>query len=472
MENINLIYPELFLTVSLLVLLLVGVFKTNSFAFVSKFSSVVILLTIPMIYINDNISVKLFSNNYLIDEFSSFLKILILGASAFALFFTNQYIKDNKIDKFEYPILILTAILGMFVMVSSNNLIGLYLGIELQSLSLYVLAALNRDSTKSTEAGVKYFVLGALSSGLLLYGCSLIYGFTGSTNYYAIAENFTSSNLPLSFGLVFIIVGLAFKISAVPFHMWTPDVYEGAPTSVTAFFALAPKVAGFGAIIRILYIAFGNILNEWQSILIFISVASMILGAVAAIGQSNIKRLMAYSSISHMGYALAGVATGINEGISSSILYIFLYVVMNIGSFVCIILMKRKNVYLENIRDLSGLSKNHPVIAFSFTVILFSLAGIPPLAGFFAKFYVFMAVIKSNLFALAIIGLITSVISAFYYLRIIKIIYFDPEQEKFDPITSKGIRFSLAFSTLLILFYFLNPSILNYFVSIASKAIQ
>jgi NADH-quinone oxidoreductase subunit N len=472
MENINLIYPELFLTVSLLVLLLVGVFKTNSFAFVSKFSSVVILLTIPMIYINDNISVKLFSNNYLIDEFSSFLKILILGASAFALFFTNQYIKDNKIDKFEYPILILTAILGMFVMVSSNNLIGLYLGIELQSLSLYVLAALNRDSIKSTEAGVKYFVLGALSSGLLLYGCSLIYGFTGSTNYYAIAENFTSSNLPLSFGLVFIIVGLAFKISAVPFHMWTPDVYEGAPTSVTAFFALAPKVAGFGAIIRILYIAFGNILNEWQSILIFISVASMILGAVAAIGQSNIKRLMAYSSISHMGYALAGVATGINEGISSSILYIFLYVVMNIGSFVCIILMKRKNVYLENIRDLSGLSKNHPVIAFSFTVILFSLAGIPPLAGFFAKFYVFMAVIKSNLFALAIIGLITSVISAFYYLRIIKIIYFDPEQEKFDPITSKGIRFSLAFSTLLILFYFLNPSILNYFVSIASKAIQ
>ena len=455
-----------------MLLMLVGVFKTNSFAFVSKFSSVVILLTIPMIYINDNISVKLFSNNYLIDEFSSFLKILIVGASAFALFFTNQYIKDNKIDKFEYPILILTAILGMFVMVSSNNLIGLYLGIELQSLSLYVLAALNRDSIKSTEAGVKYFVLGALSSGLLLYGCSLIYGFTGSTNYYAIAENFTSSNLPLSFGLVFIIVGLAFKISAVPFHMWTPDVYEGAPTSVTAFFALAPKVAGFGAIIRILYIAFGNILNEWQSILIFISVASMILGAVAAIGQSNIKRLMAYSSISHMGYALAGVATGINEGISSSILYIFLYVVMNIGSFVCIILMKRKNVYLENIRDLSGLSKNHPVIAFSFTVILFSLAGIPPLAGFFAKFYVFMAVIKSNLFALAIIGLITSVISAFYYLRIIKIIYFDPEQEKFDPITSKGIRFSLAFSTLLILFYFLNPSILNYFVSIASKAIQ
>ena len=472
MDNINLIYPELFITISLLSLLMLGVFKKNSFLVVSKLSSIVLLLTIPLIYINDNTSEKLFNNNYLIDEFSSFLKILILGSSAFALFFTNQYIKDNKIDKFEYPILILTAILGMFVMVSSNNLIGLYLGIELQSLSLYVLAALNRDSVKSTEAGIKYFVLGALSSGLLLYGCSLVYGFTGSTNYYVIAENYTSSNLALSFGLVFILVGLAFKISAVPFHMWTPDVYEGSPTSVTAFFALAPKVAGFGAIIRILYIAFGNVVNEWQTILIFISIASMILGAVAAIGQTNIKRLMAYSSISHMGYALAGVTTGTNEGISSSILYIFLYVVMNIGSFVCIILMKRKTVYLENIRDLSGLSKNHPVIAFSFTVILFSLAGIPPLAGFFAKFYVFMAVIKSNLFALAIIGLITSVVSAFYYLRIIKIIYFDPEQEKFDPITSKGIRFSLAFSTLLILFYFLNPSSLTYFVNIASKAIQ
>ena len=472
MENLNLIYPELFIGISMLILLLVGVFKKNSFNLVSKFTSLTLLAAIPMVYINDSVSAKLFGDNYLIDGLSSFLKILILGSSAFVLSFSNQYIKDTKINQFEYPILIIAATLGMFVMVSSNNLIGLYLGIELQSLSLYVLAALNRDSVKSTEAGVKYFVLGALSSGLLLYGCSLIYGFTGSTNYYTIATNFDSHNIALLFGLVFILVGLAFKISAVPFHMWTPDVYEGAPTSVTAFFALAPKVAGFGAIIRILYVAFGNVFHEWQTILIFISVASMILGAVAAIGQTNIKRLMAYSSISHMGYGLAGLATGINEGVSASILYIFLYVVMNIGSFVCIIIMKRKNIYLENIRDLSGLSKNHPVIAFSFTVILFSLAGIPPLAGFFAKFYIFMAVVKANLFALAIIGLIASVISAFYYLRIIKIIYFDPEQEKFDSITSNGIRVSLAFSTLLILFYFLNPSILNYFANIAAKAIQ
>ena len=472
MENINLIYPELFIAITLLALLMLGVFKKNSFNIVSKFTSFALLLAIPIVFINDSSSLKLFSDNYAIDELSSFLKILILGSSAFALFFTNQYIKDNKIDQFEYPVLIVAAILGMFVMVSSNNLIGLYLGIELQSLSLYVLASLNRDSTKSTEAGVKYFVLGALSSGLLLYGCSLVYGFTGSTNYYTIAENFNSGNIALLFGLVFILVGLAFKISAVPFHMWTPDVYEGAPTSVTAFFALAPKVAGFGALIRILYVAFENIFVEWQSILIFISVASMILGAVAAIGQTNIKRLMAYSSISHMGYALAGLTTGIQEGVSASLLYIFIYVVMNIGSFACIIIMKRKNIYLENIRDLSGLSKNHPVIAFSLTVILFSLAGIPPLAGFFAKFYIFMAVVKSELIILAIIGLLTSVISAFYYLRIIKIMYFDPEQEKFDPITSKGIQISLSFSTLLILFYFLNPSILNYFVNIASKAIQ
>ncbi len=472
MDNLNLIYPELFIGISLMVLLIVGVFKKNSFNLISKFTALSLLVAIPMVYINDNVSVKLFSNNYIIDELSSFLKILILASSAFALFFTNQYIKDNKIDQFEYPILIMSAILGMFVMVSSNNLIGLYLGIELQSLSLYVLASLNRDSVKSTEAGVKYFVLGALSSGLLLYGCSLIYGFTGSTNYYIIAENFDSRNLGLLFGLVFILIGLAFKISAVPFHMWTPDVYEGAPTSVTAFLALAPKVAGFGAIIRILYVAFGNVFVEWQIILIFISVASMILGAVAAIGQTNIKRLMAYSSISHMGYGLAGLATGIDEGVSASILYIFLYVVMNIGSFVCILIMKRKNIYFENIRDLSGLSKNHPVIAFSFTIFLFSLAGIPPLAGFFAKFYIFLAVIKAELFALAVIGLVTSVISAFYYLKIIKIIYFDPEQEKFDSITSKGIKASLTFSTLLILFYFLNPSILNYFVNIASKAVQ
>ncbi|NCW79906.1 MAG: NADH-quinone oxidoreductase subunit NuoN, partial [Pelagibacteraceae bacterium] len=423
MENLNLIYPEIFLSLLTIGLLMLGVFKENSFNLIIRFSSIGLLLLIPVVYINNDISNELFSQNYLVDSFSIFMKILILGSSAIALFFTNEYIKNSSINQFEYPILVLTSILGMFVMVSSNNLMGLYLGIELQSLSLYVLASLNRDSIKSTEAGVKYFVLGALSSGLLLYGCSLIYGFTGSTNYYIIAKSFDANNLALLFGLVFILVGLAFKISAVPFHMWTPDVYEGSPTSVTAFFALAPKVAGMAAIIRILYVPFGNIVIEWQTILIFISVASMILGAVAAIGQSNIKRLMAYSGISHMGYALAGLVTGTKDGVASTILYVLIYVVMSIGSFVCILVMKRKNIYLENIRDLSGLSKNHPLVALSFVVILFSLAGIPPLAGFFAKFYIFMAVVKVEFYTLAVIGLVTSVISAFYYLRIIKIIY-------------------------------------------------
>lgn len=472
MENLNLIYPEIFLSLLTIGLLMLGVFKENSFNLIIRFSSIGLLLLIPVVYINNDISNELFSQNYLVDSFSIFMKILILGSSAIALFFTNEYIKNSSINQFEYPILVLTSILGMFVMVSSNNLMGLYLGIELQSLSLYVLASLNRDSIKSTEAGVKYFVLGALSSGLLLYGCSLIYGFTGSTNYYIIAKSFDANNLALLFGLVFILVGLAFKISAVPFHMWTPDVYEGSPTSVTAFFALAPKVAGMAAIIRILYVPFGNIVIEWQTILIFISVASMILGAVAAIGQSNIKRLMAYSGISHMGYALAGLVTGTKDGVASTILYVLIYVVMSIGSFVCILVMKRKNIYLENIRDLSGLSKNHPLVALSFVVILFSLAGIPPLAGFFAKFYIFMAVVKVEFYTLAVIGLVTSVISAFYYLRIIKIIYFDPSQEKFDSISSNGIKFSLAFSTLIILFYFLNPSIFTFFTNIATAAIK
>ena len=472
MENLNLIYPEIFLSLLTIGLLMLGVFKENSFNLIIRFSSIGLLLLIPVVYINNDISNELFSQNYLVDSFSIFMKILILGSSAIALFFTNEYIKNSSINQFEYPILVLTSILGMFVMVSSNNLMGLYLGIELQSLSLYVLASLNRDSIKSTEAGVKYFVLGALSSGLLLYGCSLIYGFTGSTNYYIIAKSFDANNLALLFGLVFILVGLAFKISAVPFHMWTPDVYEGSPTSVTAFFALAPKVAGMAAIIRILYVPFGNIVIEWQTILIFISVASMILGAVAAIGQSNIKRLMAYSGISHMGYALAGLVTGTKDGVASTILYVLIYVVMSIGSFVCILVMKRKNIYLENIRDLSGLSKNHPLVALSFVVILFSLAGIPPLAGFFAKFYIFVAVVKVEFYTLAVIGLVTSVISAFYYLRIIKIIYFDPSQEKFDPINSNGIKFSLVFSTLVILFYFLNPSIFTFFTNIATAAIK
>ena len=317
-----------------------------------------------------------------------------------------------------------------------------------------------RDNERSTESGLKYFVLSALASGLLLYGCSLIYGFTGSTNFEIISEKLIEENTGAVFGVVFIIVGLAFKVSAVPFHMWTPDVYEGSPTSVTSFFALVPKIAALTVFIRFMYVPFINVISHWQTIIIFLSIASMVLGAVAAIGQSNIKRLMAYSSIGHMGYALAGLAPGTNAGIQSTIVYLTIYLVMNLGAFGCIFMMKRENVFYENIKDLSGLSKNHPLLALSFLIILFSLAGIPPLAGFFAKFYIFMAVIEVKMFALAIIGLVTTVVSAFYYLRIIKIIYFDKPKKPFEESSDWGLKFSLILSSILILLYFVYPSIL------------
>jgi NADH-quinone oxidoreductase subunit N len=364
------------------------------------------------------------------------------------------------INKIEYPILILSATLGMMIMISSYDLIVFYMGLELQSLSLYVLASFNRDNYRSSEAGLKYFVLGALSSGLLLYGCSLIYGFSGSTNFDLIAQNIDQLNTGSIFGIVFILVGLAFKVSAVPFHMWAPDVYEGSPTSVTTFFAIVPKVAALTVFIRFLYVPFINVIGQWQMIIIFISLASMILGAVAAIGQTNIKRLLAYSSIGHMGYALAGLATESNEGIQGTVIYLSIYLLMNLGIFSCIFMMRRKDVFYEDIQDLSGLSKNHPIISFCLLVLLFSLAGIPPLAGFFAKFYIFMSVIKAEMYTFAIMGLITTVISAFYYLRIIKIIYFDESKEMFEIEQNFGLRISLALSTIIILVYFIYPSLL------------
>ena len=383
----------------------------------------------------------------------------------FVLFSSRDYVKCIGIDKIEYPIIILASTLGMILMISSYDLIVFYLGLELQSLSLYILASFKRENEKSTEAGLKYFVLSALASGLLLYGCSLIYGFTGSTNFEIISTNLDEANTGAVFGIVFIIVGLAFKVSAVPFHMWTPDVYEGSPTSVTSFFALVPKIAAISVFIRFMYVPFINVINQWQTIVIFLSIASMILGAVAALGQNNIKRLMAYSTIGHMGYALAGLAVGSNQGIQSTIIYLTIYLVMNLGAFGCIFMMKRENVFYENINDLSGLSKNHPMLAFSFLIILFSLAWIPPLAGFFAKFYIFMAVIEVKMYALAIIGLLTTVISAFYYLRIVKVIYFDKPKKPFDESYDWGLKGSLILSTILILIYFIYPSIFTNVVS-------
>ena len=445
LNNLNILLPEIFLTLSIFSILMIGVFIKESFNLIFNLSSAIILFTIAIILNSSNETEKIFLDSFTRDSFSNFFKILILIASLFVLNTSKVFIIDNKIGKFEYPIIILLSILGMFFMVSSNDIILFYLGLELQSLSLYILASIDRDNLRSSESGIKYFVLSALSSGLLLYGCSLLYGFTGSTNFDLIADQLIKDNTGAVFAMVFVLVGLAFKVSAVPFHMWTPDVYEGAPTSITSYFAVVPKVAGLAVLIKFMFIPFSNILSEWQLIIIFISIASMILGAVAAIVQKNIKRLLAYSSIGHVGYALAGVATGVISGYESSIIYISIYVVMNIGAFSCLYLLKKDGEYRENISDLSGLSKKQPLLAISFLVILFSLAGIPPLAGFFAKFYVFTAVIEQKMYALAIIGLLTTVISAFYYLRIIKIMYFD------ESISEGIINFQISFQSKIIL---------------------
>jgi len=393
------------------------------------------------------------------------MKILTLLFCLLVLLSSKTYLKINNIEKIEYLVIILASVLGMILMISAYDLILFYLGLELQSLCLYILASFKRENEQSTEAGLKYFVLSALATGLLLYGCSLIYGFTGSTNFETISNNLDSQNSGAVFGIVFVIIGLAFKVSAVPFHMWTPDVYEGSPTSVTSFFALIPKIAALTVFIRFMYVPFINVFDQWQTIIVFLSIASMILGAVAAIGQNNIKRLMAYSSIGHMGYALAGLSVGTNSGIQSTIIYLIIYLVMNLGAFGCIFMMRRENTFYENINDLSGLSKNHPILALVFLVILFSLAGIPPLAGFFAKFYIFMSVIESGMYALAIIGLLTTVISAFYYLRIIKIIYFDKPKKPFEVNYDWGLKVSLFLSSILVLIYFIYPSMLINLVS-------
>jgi NADH-quinone oxidoreductase subunit N len=441
-------------------LLILGVFKKDSSKIIFNTSQLILLIT-AVITINETFSVNrvtLFKDSVVIDHMSSLMKIITLLGAFLVLTISTNYLKTFKLFKIEYPVLILCSVLGMMVMISSNDLIVFYMGLELQSLALYVLATFNRDQLQSSEAGLKYFVLSALSSGLLLYGCSLIYGFSGSTNFDIISNQLNSNEYVLTFGIVFIIVGLAFKISAVPFHMWAPDVYQGSPTSVTLFFTMVPKIAALTVFIRFLYVPFLNLIDQWQMIIVFLSIASMLFGAIAAIGQTNIKRLIAYSSIGHIGYTLAGLASGTNEGIQSSIVYISIYIIMNLALFSCLLMLKRNNKYYEDIEDLSGLSKNHPLLSLSLLVILFSLAGIPPLAGFFAKFYIFKAVIEQSMFFLAVVGLLSTVVAAFYYLRIIKIIYFDEEKEKYDEDHSIWLKFSLTFSTILILLYFIFPS--------------
>ena len=458
-DNINFIFPEIFISIFLMALLILGVFRNNSSSIVYNLSisSLVIILALILTFPKDT-AIKLFNDGYIIDDLSIYMKSIIIISGIFVMLTSSKYLKLIKIYQIEYPILLLSSILGMIIMISSNDLIVFYMGLELQSLALYVLASFNRNNILSSESGLKYFVLSALSSGILLYGCSLIYGFTGSTNFYLISKTVSNVEYSAVFGIVFILVGLAFKISAVPFHMWAPDVYEGSPTSVTLFFSILPKIAALSVFIRFLYVPFFDLIDQWQIIIIFLSIASMIFGGIAAIGQKNLKRLVAYSSIGHMGYALAGLSTGTNYGIQSSITYISIYLIMNLALFSCLFMMRVQNKYFENIDDLSGISKHHPLLSFAFLIILFSLAGIPPLAGFFAKFYIFMSVIEESMYFLAIVGLISTVVSAFYYLRIIKIIYFDKEKEKYDSDHSLWLKFSLAVSTILILLYFIFPS--------------
>ena len=469
MTNLNFIYSELTLAFSIMLLLIIGVFKKKSSNLIYNLSilTLLIIFILSLSLFGKN-STSLFINSYKIDYLSTFMKGLLYLSGIFVMLSSTRYLILFQIFKIEYPILLLSSILGMSIMISSNDLIVFYMGLELQSLALYVLASFKRENPLSAESGLKYFVLSALSSGLLLYGCSLIYGYAGSTNFDIISSNINSVNYGLTLGIVFILVGLAFKISAVPFHMWAPDVYQGSPTSVTIFFAILPKIAALTVFIRFLYIPFINLIDQWQVIIIFLSIASMIFGAVAAIGQKNLKRLMAYSSISHMGFALAGLAVGTNDGIQSSITYMSLYVIMNLSFFSSLFMLKINQKYYETIDDLSGLSKNHPMLSLAMLVSLFSLAGIPPLAGFFAKFYIFMAVIEQEMYFLAIVGLLSTVVAAFYYLRIIKTIYFDEEKQKYDKDHNLGLKLSLILSTLIIATYFIYPSGL---ISIISKII-
>ncbi|MDE0812080.1 MAG: NADH-quinone oxidoreductase subunit NuoN, partial [Alphaproteobacteria bacterium] len=403
-----------------------------------------------------------FFGMFVTSQFAQFAKILVLMGAALSIVLSSDYMRREKAQRFEYPVLIVYATLGMMMMISANDLIALYIGLELQSLALYVVASIRRDTLRSTEAGLKYFVLGALSSGMLLYGCSLIYGFAGTTDFAGLAGIFTTldGDVPvgLVFGLVFLISGLAFKVSAVPFHMWTPDVYEGAPTPVTALFAIAPKVAAICLFLRVMVGPFGELIDQWQQVIVVISILSMGLGAFAALVQTNIKRLMAYSSIGHMGYALVGVAAGNEAGASGVLIYMAIYLFMNVGTFACILAMRQQGRMVEGINDLAGLSKSHPMMAFALLIFMFSMAGVPPLAGFFGKWFVFLAAIDAGLYTLAILGVMASVVSAFYYLRIVKIMYFDEAVEPLDSAIPGDLRFVMYVATAVTLLFFLVPS--------------
>nr|WP_314094660.1 NADH-quinone oxidoreductase subunit NuoN [uncultured Shinella sp.] len=457
LASLQLSTPEIILAVGALVLLMIGVFSGERSGTTVIGLAVAVLIIAGLWLVLATGEGQAYGGAFVSDAFARFMKVLALIGSITAMVMTVGHARSQQLDRFEFPVLIVLSTLGMLLMISANSLLSLYLALELQSLALYVVAAINRDSLRSTEAGLKYFVLGALSSGMLLYGMSLVYGFTGHIGFQDIAAALTAEgrSLGLVFGLVFILAGLAFKISAVPFHMWTPDVYEGAPTPVTAFFAAAPKVAAMAMLVRIVIEAFQPVVADWQQVIVFISIASMLLGSFAAIGQKNIKRLMAYSSIGHMGYALVGLASGSMAGVRGVALYMLIYMVMTLGTFAIILAMRRKDgENVEEIDDLAGLSSTNPFMATVLTILMFSLAGIPPMAGFFAKYFVFMAAIEAQLYALAIIGVLSSVVGAYYYLRVVKVMWFDEPTGEFAR-TAGELKLVFGLSGLFVLGYVL-----------------
>ncbi len=463
--------PELILAIGALALLMIGVFSGDKSTNTVTGLAVALLVVVGLWIIFAPASGLAFGGVYVADAFGNFMKILALVGSIVAMILSVGHSRVEPIGRFEYPVLLVLATLGILLMISANNLISLYMALELQSLALYVICAINRESLRSTEAGLKYFVLGALSSGMLLYGMSLVYGFTGNTGFQEIATVLSSEtrSLGLVFGLVFVLAGLAFKISAVPFHMWTPDVYEGAPTPVTAFLAAAPKIGAMAIFVRIVVDAFQPVFTDWQQIVVFVSIASMLLGSFAAIGQKNIKRLMAYSSIGHMGYALVGLAAGTQDGVAGVLIYMAVYMGMTLGTFACILAMRRREVgNVENVDDLAGLSSTNPFMALVLTALMFSLAGIPPLAGFFGKYYVFLAAIEAKLYALAVIGVIASVVGAYYYLRIVKVMWFDEAKGGFEKAAGE-LRIVYALSGLFVVAFIFFGGMLGNAVTAAAK---
>ena len=463
---------EVVLAVGIILLVLIGAFRgKETDGPITELAIGILGIAILVIFLGNKADAVVFSDAFINDGFARFMKVLALIGSIVTLFMSQDFLRREGMDKFEFPILVLLATLGINMLISANGLIALYLGLELMSLALYVIAAFNRNNGRASEAGLKYFVLGALSSGMLLYGSSLLYGFTGTVSFAGIAKAIDGhASIGVIFGLVFLLAGLAFKMSVVPFHMWTPDVYEGAPTPVTAFFASAPKMAAMAITMRVIITAFPGITTQWQQIVVFMAILSMALGSFAAIGQTNIKRLMAYSSIGHMGFALVGLAAGTQPGVMGVMIYMAIYLVMTLGTFAAILAMRVDGKPVENISDLAGLARTDKLMAFFLAMMMFSLSGIPPLAGFFAKWYVFLAAIKTNLYPLAVIGVLASTVAAFYYLRVVKVMFFDEPAPAFDR-TPFALRSVLWIASILILGFWLYPGPLVSAASAAAKSL-